>query len=276
MAFGGLYAWAPMEEVFWTMAGLAWMGGIQLLNRAAGRFPSALAGTVHWAHAMTFETFAILSILCAHASRCLPSYQRPSGSKEGRPILLVHGYFNDGSVWLVQKKRLKAAGLGPIYTIDLGSPFGSIVDYARKVAEKAAAIAEETGRSDLVLIGYSMGGLVCAWYATRMAPPSQVTDVVTIGAPFAGTPLAQIGPGQNAKEMRIGSELLKTLQEEIRKNPQIRFYHIASRCDEIALPGTAAALAEHNADRKFLIQDVGHAGLIYSKRVSQQICDWLS
>lgn len=250
------------------------LGTIQLLNRAARFLPHNLARPVHWIHAMAFEGFAILGIIASLFARLVKKRKGPF--VQGQPILLIHGYFNDSTVWLYQKKQLEEAELGPIYTIDLGYPFLSILEYARKVAEKAKLIEQETGRKDLILIGYSMGGLVAIWYAMKIASKGSVTDVITIGTPFAGTPVARIGVGRNAREMQPDSELLKKLQAEIERHPEIRIYSIASKSDEISFPGGSTSLIGDLPERQFLIDDLGHAGLIYSPRVAQKIRSWIA
>ncbi len=243
----------------------AWLGGIRLLNRAAPRLP--FAPLVHWLHAMTFEVFAFL---CVAALRFTPLRDIVEGKDQ--PILLVHGYMNHGSVWVFQKRRLRALGLGPIFTIHLGHPFRSIRFYAEKVKAKAEAIANQTGRRDLILIGHSMGGLVSSWYATQLAPPHSVTDVITIGSPLAGTPLARLGLGPNAREMEPESPFLKELQAAIAKNQTVRFHHIATKTDQLVIPGTSAAIVEN---KHFILEDIGHASLLYSRRVTAKIHEWL-
>lgn len=278
--FGGIYLFSrpALHSTVLLCASilLGWLGLIQLLNDIARHFPPFLARCVHWVHAMTFESFAVFGILLSHATRLFSSTNRRSSETcHGRPILLVHGYFNDSTVWIYQKKQLEESGIGPIYTIDLGYPFRSIIDYAAQVNEKAKLIAKETGREDLSLIGYSMGGLVSVWYATHVAPKGKVTDIITIGSPFGGTPAARIGIGPNAREMERNSLFLKRIQKEVAENEQIRFYHIASKSDEIVYPGASTAIIGNDPNRHFVIEDVGHAGLIYSRRVSEQIRRWL-
>ncbi len=279
LLFGGIYFFSPPSGFAAVLMAasilLGWLGLIQLLNDLARHFPTPLARSVHWVHAMSFEAFAVAGILLSHTVRLLRSYGKASGFPLGKPILLIHGYFNDSTVWAYQKKQLEEAGFGPIYTIDLGYPFRSIVDYANQVGDKATVIEKETGREDLALIGYSMGGLVSVWYATHVAPKGKVTDIITIGSPFGGTPVARIGIGQNAREMERDSSFLKLIQKEIADNGQIRFYHIASRSDELVYPGASTAIIGSDPNRQFVIEDVGHAGLIYSRRVSEQIRHWL-
>jgi triacylglycerol esterase/lipase EstA (alpha/beta hydrolase family) len=154
---------------------------------------------------------------------------------EGRPILLVHGYLHNATAWVYQKQRLAEEGFGPIYVLNLKKPFASIVAHAEQLKEKALEIQQETGRSDLILIGHSMGGLVCSWYATQLAPRGKVTDLITIGSPLRGTTLAKVGLGSNAREMERDSLFLYELQKAIQKSRSTRFYHIASMTDQTFL-----------------------------------------
>ena len=266
LAFSGFslifsYSGAPFISALF-----GWAAVMRLLNRFAPHLP--LGRYIHWAHAMTFE---LLAFLCVILFRFLPSPKIGRGNK--RPILLVHGYVNHPNVWLLQKRWLSSLGLGPIYAIKLGHPFKSIRFYGEKVKEKAKQIAQETGRDDLILIGHSMGGLVSAWYAIELARKGTVTDVVTIASPLAGTPLAYLGFGLNAKEMLKNSEFTSQLSKAIKESQEIRFHHIATKSDQIVIPGITAAIPENN---HFIFEDLGHASLLFSKRTAKKIHEWVS
>lgn len=244
----------------------SWLGGIQLLNLAAPRLP--FSRLIHWTHAMTFEVPAFLGVA---AMRFIPTRETVHGN--GQPILLVHGYMNHSTVWRFPKKRLESLGLGPVYTISLGHPFKSIREYGEKVKVKAEQIAKATGRKDLILIGHSMGGLVSSWYAAKLAPRGTVTDVITIASPLNGTPVAHIGLGPNAREMRPNSDLLQELRAGIADSRDIRFHHIATKSDQLVVPGHSAVIKQNN---HHIYEDLGHAGLLYSRRVTDQIAEWIS
>lgn len=227
-----------------------------------------LKNLIQWAHAMTFEPLAFIG---AQLLRFIPDDRKFSGAS--RPILLVHGYVNDPNVWWLQKMWLRSLGLGPIYTVNLGKPFKSIRTYAKKVKAKAEAIAEEEGREDLTVIGHSMGGLVSAWYATKLAKKGTVIDLITIASPLEGTPIARVAIGEDAKEMRPNSEFIKELRDSILENRSIQFYHIATRRDHLIIPGTSALIKNHE---QYLFDDLGHASLLYSKRLAKKIAEWIS
>ncbi len=246
--------------------GLAWVACVRLLNFAAPKVP--FSRPLYWLHAITFEIFAFLAVILL---RCIPIRQKVKG--EGRPILLVHGYMNHPSVWFFFKRRLEALGFGPIYTAHLGFPFHSIRVYAEKLKAQAEKIAKETKREDLILIGHSMGGLVSSFYASILAPPNKVTDVITIASPLHGTPIAYFGIGPNAKEMRPNSFLLKEMREAMEKKKEIRFFHLATKSDPLVVPGESAIISQNE---HFLFEDIGHASLPFSRRASDQVAKWLS
>lgn len=239
-----------------------WVGALIALEPLLSRYQ-----TLQWIRAMTFESIAFLGTLLL---RLIPFRVLTRGA--GRPILLIHGYVNHGSVWAPLKRQLEALHLGPIFTVNLGHPFRSIREYAEKVKQRAAEIALETGRSDLILIGHSMGGLVASWYATQLAAPQTVTDVITIASPLAGTHIARIGFGQNAREMEPDSPFIQELQAAIGQNTEIRFYHIATKTDQLVVPYVSAVIAKND---HFIFNDIGHASLIFSKKVAHKIHEWV-
>lgn len=255
------------EEVM-LPAALAWLGAIQVFNAAAARMGRKVARGIHALHAFSFEFLALSGVAIL---RFFPNREKIRGS--GRPILLVHGYLNHGSVWTFQKIYFKNLNIGPVYTINLGNPFRKIEEYAELVKVKADEIAKETGREDLTLVGHSMGGLVSSWYAMQLARPGRVTDIITIGSPWAGTPMAYLALGANARQMRPHSEFLNSLLSLMEKNPQIEFYHIASRSDQLVIPGDSAVLKNHDY---LIIEDIGHSSLLYSRRVAHKIAGWLN
>jgi triacylglycerol lipase len=243
-----------------------WFGAVQFLHLIAPKVPS-FSRVIYWVRAVSYELLALIGVAFL---RLIPMRAKAVG--KGRPILLIHGYMNHGSVWRFFKKRLEKLGLGPIYTINLGHPFQSISSYAEKVKAEAELIAKETGRKDLILIGHSMGGLVSLAYGLRLAPPGSITDIITLGSPLLGTPMAWLGLGINAREMRPRSSFLNELQQLIQDNKNIRLYHVATSTDFLVFP-IDSALIRHN--QCVVFEDIGHATLLYSKRVTQQIGDWL-
>ena len=229
---------------------------------------------VHYLHSVMSEINAIVKATFLFPHTLVESYHEPKGDLKGRPILMVNGYLSFGSTWDYQKHKLIEDGFGPIYTMNVGSG-QSIKTYAKEVAVKAKAISEKTGRKDLTLLGHSKGGLVSAYYATTLAPEDgiQVKDVITVGTPLSGTPLAPLGFGQDAWEMRTESLFHRELRQHIADHPEIRFSQIASETD-LVVPKDSALLPERTY-RQYVVKDLGHLALVFSSRVATQIATWL-
>lgn len=249
------------------------IGLVKLIHSFSKRFPKPLRRTVCWIHSLVFEAFAVALTFLLRPLGYLTDQSVSTGPSDGRPILLVHGYLHDSSAWIYLKRELRKSGFGPIYTLNLKHPFRSIRDYAAQVAKKAEGIAKQRGRSDLLLIGHSMGGLVSSWYASKIAPPRKKLEVITIGSPLNGTYAAAIAIGRNGREMCRGSEFIKELQQEIGKS-RIGFYHIASMADQLILPGSSGRTGR-NPDREYILEDIGHMTLLLSPRVAKKIEWWL-
>jgi len=217
-----------------------------------------------------FQTyiFLFLTPLCLIASRRM--YCKGSGT----PLLLVHGYLHSALVWIYYMSTWKRAGFGPIYTLCLGFPFSSIKTYAKKLSLKAEEIRKETGEKELILIGHSMGGLISAYYAIEMAEAGSIKQVITIGAPLHGTRVASIALGKCAQEMRVHSPFTETLRKSIARAKGISFYNIGTKSDQLVIPYTSCFVVD-DPKRMLLLEGIGHARLLFSKEISQQIVEWL-
>jgi pimeloyl-ACP methyl ester carboxylesterase len=236
---------------------------LRILNSAAVSFPTFIAKPIHWVHAMTFELFALIAVIFLRLLSFVHSFEGPVGPKEGTPILLVHGYVNSASVWIYIRQFLAKGGFGPIYALSLGSPFASIRDHAKKVAARAEQIRRETGKSELILIGHSMGGLVSSYYATQLAPFDSVQKLITIASPLKGTYMAKLALGANGREMEPRSPFLKELTH-------IPCYNIGTKTDQLIVPASSSLLGT-DPTHHMMFEDLGHASLLYSPRVASQL-----
>lgn len=249
------------------------LGMLKILNRLADSSDAFLCRVIHWVHAMVFEAFGVVFMWCCRPFGYLWKLESRKGTK--RPILLVHGYLHDSSAWIYHKWMLLRHGFGPIYMLNLKHPFLPMSEYVKKIEERASQIEKETRRKDLILIGHSMGGIISSLYATRSAKPGTVTDVITIGSPLGGTHVAKIALGSNGRQMRIGSKILAELREEIKASKTVRFYHIATKTDELVIPYTSE-IVEGPLERLYVLNDIGHVTLLYSPRVAKKIISWIS
>lgn len=193
-------------------------------------------------------------------------------SKKG--LILVHGYFNNALVLWYHGRQLKKAGFGPIWAINLGSPFLNIEKYAQRLKKKIDSMQKKFNLDEVVLIGHSMGGLVSAYYALHLNDQDLVKQVISLGTPFKGTKVAKVGLGKCAKEMEFGSPFLENFLKDLANQNKIRIDQVATSFDQIVVPYTSSLLGKELGS-KYVLEDLGHASLLFSKRVNAKIISWL-
>lgn len=216
----------------------------------------------------TLELFSAIAMLVTYP---IVANFDPKTHQDGEiPIILVHGYLHNSSSWLYLRSQLKQQGFHEIYSINLGSPFHSIPEYAEVLQKKIQYIMRRTGCRQVRLVGHSMGGLVSAYYATVMAPPDTVESIITLGSPLHGTKMARIGFGQCTNEMMQNSCFLNDLQERIEKADTIRWLHLGSDTDLIIRPTKSAVLVHPNA-KNYIFNRLGHISYLYSPSVVKKI-----
>jgi triacylglycerol lipase len=196
----------------------------------------------------------------------------PCGRKDGVPILLVHGLVCNRGLWVTFRKRLAAAGLGPVYTVSLTPLFGSIDELVPKLETRIEAICAETGASRILLVAHSMGGLVTrAYLAGTGGRLSRIAALATLGTPHHGTRLGQLGIGINIEQMREHSAWLQALEaaETAHPNPPPAL-SIYTLNDDLVYPSESSVLewAENVP-----VSGVGHMGLVFSIPVAARVIE---
>jgi pimeloyl-ACP methyl ester carboxylesterase len=172
------------------------------------------------------------------------------------PVLLVHGFLGASNNWIFLRRRLVEAGVKNIFSVNLGDPRLGIDTYTEVITEKIKEIQEKTGSKQVILIGHSMGGLVCKNYAH--ANSQTVRSIITIGSPLKGTQTARFGSifSDSARDMVPGSDFLTKMENFTEPSTQI-----ASSCDEIVIPNSSA---QGGKEEDSVIDDAGHVGLLFS------------
>jgi pimeloyl-ACP methyl ester carboxylesterase len=157
-----------------------------------------------------------------------------------RVTLLVHGFCHNSSAWfLIRQQLVNYKELGPIFTIDLGSPFQSIGDYTKTLDEQIEKIRKMMSYEELEinLVGHSMGGLVCSNYAASLplGSPVKVIKIVTIASPLQGTPIAHVARFcPCAQEMIPNNPFLLNLNTKIQAISKAKgLFHIGCQVDLI-------------------------------------------
>lgn len=220
--------------------------------------PQAL-GMVLAEYAAFIANFVLISpfeSLWMGRDRLKPANDRP-------PLLLVHGYGCSRAAWWWLRRRLEAAGW-TVATINLEPIYTSIDSYVESLARRIDTVLAETGAPQLVLIGHSMGGLVARAYLQRYGV-QRVARLATLATPHAGSELARIAMGSNARQMQPGSAWLAALARQPAPPETVVIY---SPHDNYVMPQVNLQLpgAMHRA-----VDGLGHLTMLYSPRVANEL-----
>lgn len=179
-------------------------------------------------------------------------------------VLFVHGFFSNAGFWVPFKRYLSQRGMHALYTINLDPEFADIDVFADQLAARIENICR--GGQKLVLVGHSMGGLVCRAYVDKYGVKF-VRRVVTLGSPHHGTVLAYLLPGPNLAQMQPGSAWLSRLNEKTPEVPVSTHYSVH---DNIVVPQNSARL-EHAAT--FVLAGIGHLSMAFSQRIMASVLE---
>jgi uncharacterized alpha/beta hydrolase family protein len=144
------------------------------------------------------------------------------------PVLLIHGYMADASVWNKWVELLKKDGI-PTYPITFkqsDDKCGSAAEHAKELSKIIGQIKDETGQNKVNIVGHSKGGLDARVYLAN--DTKDVANLVMIGTPNAGSPLAQASEvcTPAVYDLRPGAAAT-----EVKMNPNTKYYTIAGEWD---------------------------------------------
>lgn len=165
-----------------------------------------------------------------------------------RPVLLLHGFFSTRRTFRVLERRLRLDGYG-VFSLNLGGFRRSyntrgIDDLADLVRAKVERIyARHPGMGPLTIVGHSKGGLIATYYVKKLGGWRRTSQVVTLGTPHRGTPVAWLGLpvaliAPSVVQLLPGSGFLERLDAGPWPH-QVRLVSLWSRRDQLA-PGTTA------------------------------------
>ena len=183
------------------------------------------------------------------------------------PLLLIHGYGCSRAAWWWYRRRLEAAGW-TVATLNLEPIYTNIENFVAPVADRVDAVLAATGATRLVLVGHSMGGLVARAYLRRHGS-ARVARLITLGTPHAGSELARLGLGENARQMRPDNPWLNALAGEKLGVDTLAIYcphdNYVMHRRTLELPGASLRA----------IDGLGHLAMLYSRRALAALFDGL-
>lgn len=167
-----------------------------------------------------------------------------SGTLTHDPILFVHGWNSDGSVWTTMIDRFKADGYIDAELNNWSyNTSQSNKTTASEIATKVDQILAATGAAKVDIIAHSMGSLNSRWFIKFVGGEPKVDEWVSLGGPNHGTDTANLCFQTSCHEMRIGSAFLTELNSDDETPGAVRYATWMSPCDTVINPDSSVAVS---------------------------------
>jgi triacylglycerol lipase len=101
-------------------------------------------------------------------------------------------------------------------------------------------INQRFGNERVVVIGFSMGGLISRYYLQELGGAKRCDGFFTISTPHHGTRTAQLFYGEGARQMRPGSEFLARLEATENRLGDMPIVSYCTPADLVILPYTSS------------------------------------
>ncbi|MCK1795521.1 alpha/beta fold hydrolase [Streptomyces sp. XM4193] len=179
-----------------------------------------------------------------------------------RPVVLVHGFIDNRSVFALMRRSLRRHDW-PVVTGFNYSPFaGDVPATARQLADLIEDVCTRTGHHEVDLVCHSLGGLVARYCVQRLGGDSRVHTVVTLGTPHLGTsaaPLLSLHP--IVRQIRPDSRVMAELAEPV-PECRTRFISFHSDLDPVMSPPQTARLDRADLRvREVPVRGIGHLAM---------------
>lgn len=215
-----------------------------------------------------------------HSLDSLPPAQRGLlvGDVEaaGTPIVLVHGIFDNRSIFTLLRRGLHRRGFGSTYALNYSPLTDDIPAVSARLGSLIEHVCQETGHERIHVIGHSLGGLIGRYLVQRLGGDERVHTLVTLGTPHAGTIPAHLVPLELTRQMRTDSDLIAELCEPA-PGCSTRFLAVWSDIDQLVIPQSNARIDHPDLQaRNVLVRGVGHLSLPVDGRVIREIASTLA
>jgi triacylglycerol esterase/lipase EstA (alpha/beta hydrolase family) len=148
--------------------------------------------------------------------------------------------------------------------------FGDILERLERFVEDVEA--GSPGRKP-VMVGHSLGGLLCRAFADAPKNTGRIKAVVTLGAPHRGSKLAALSLGRLGQSLIFQGPLFRDLERN-QALPGSRRLAVYSPMDTMVLPFEALKI-EDPAWTLLEVEPVGHIALLYHPATARRVIGYL-
>jgi pimeloyl-ACP methyl ester carboxylesterase len=147
---------------------------------------------------------------------------------EKTPVLLVHGYASDASVWQKWVNLLQNDGIKAHSVTFMGNDAcGRAVDHAKELKEIVKQFKMITGAEKINIVAHSKGGLDARVYLANNITNSDVANLIMIGTPNKGSIMADLFHNFDFCQPAVFDIMTNSPILNVQKNPHTQYHTIA-------------------------------------------------
>ncbi|MEU8437456.1 triacylglycerol lipase [Streptomyces sp. NPDC029216] len=181
--------------------------------------------------------------LAALAACAVPAAAAPAAPSLPDPVVFVHGWNSDGTIWNTMAGRFRSDGWPADRLYQWTYPTSqSNATTASQLASVIDRVLASTGAAKVDVVSHSMGSLSSRHYLKNLGGDAKVDAWVSLGGPNHGTDMARWCGGPSCTEMRPGSAFLKALNTGDETPGPTRYATWWSPCDVIVTPNESVVL----------------------------------
>nr|WSW71415.1 alpha/beta fold hydrolase [Streptomyces sp. NBC_00995] len=186
----------------------------------------------------------------------------PAGAPERPPVVLLHGFIDNRSVFVLLRRSLARHGWHHLESLNYSPLTCDIRTAAELLGRHIEEICARTGHREVDIVGHSLGGLIARYYVQRLGGDRRVRTLVTLGTPHGGTAVAPLaGAHPIVRQMRSGSAPIEELRLPA-PGCRTRFVSFWSELDQVIVPVEAACIDHQDLDAvNVRVSGVGHLAL---------------
>ena len=183
-------------------------------------------------------------------------------------VLMVHGFMSNSGIWWWLARQLRRHGGAGVDSLNLTPVFGDIERYLPQLNQRVAHLRAR-GAERIVLVGHSMGGLVCRTWLHDHVVDGKTADglrcsLVTLCTPWQGTRIARLLPGRNLSQMMHQSAWGKARL----RTPDFPAMSMYSAHDNVVIPYTSG-IDEHIDSTE--LHALGHLSVLFDRAIATAI-----
>jgi triacylglycerol lipase len=189
------------------------------------------------------------------------------------PVILVHGLYHNVSAWTLYRRWLKAAGFANIYVMGYSSWNQTFQQLLERLEQVLAEVREGFPDTPPLLIGHSLGGLLCRALVQSVGDSAKIAGVITLGTPHQGSKLAALGLGKLAKSLIYHGPLIEELEQKgtTDDTPRVAIY---SPLDNMVLPNHALQATSPGWVHQET-SPISHVAMLYHRQTAELVIEYL-